>query len=88
MAAQLGSVHWHDHDVACPGGDDLVAAGAAVGLGRLVGLDPSHLHRLLAVWRMGAQVHPGNLEAERAEAGIEEPAAVRLVHVGVERSEV
>src|SRR5581483_8240979 len=43
VPAQVGIVHGDDHDVAQPGDDVLVAAGAEVVLRRLIGVDPADL---------------------------------------------
>ena len=45
MPAEIRRFHWHYDDVADPGADLVVAAGAQVFLARLVGLYPKDLER-------------------------------------------
>jgi len=49
VAAQIGRVEGHDHYVADPAGDLVVATGARVRLVRLIGLDAPDLDAVDAV---------------------------------------
>ena len=61
MAAEVGCLPGHDHEVAGAGRDVLVAAGADVTLGGLVGLDAPDLDVVVGGGRHGsAEEGPGH----------------------------
>lgn len=62
VPAILGCELGHDHEVANPRADVLVAAGTEIGLAGLVGLDALHRERSVQVW----VVHPNSAHKRRS----------------------
>jgi len=56
VPAQIGVVHWHNHQVTEAGHDVLVTAGAEVVLGRLEGVDAANLEVLVRTY-LGIRAH-------------------------------